>query len=63
VPCGHRAGPRGQYLDSKRAWRNYTDETKLSRDETKLSFKTTEFYAMAGVIEAILAAGGIFGFV
>jgi hypothetical protein len=29
-------------------------ETKL--DETKLSFKTTEFYAMAGVIVAILAA-------
>ena len=34
-------------------------ETKLDenkRDETKLSFKTTEFYAMAGVIVAILAA-------
>ena len=32
------------------------DEGKLTRDETKLSFKTTEFYAMAGVIVAILAA-------
>jgi hypothetical protein len=32
------------------------DETKLTRDETKLSFKTTEFYAMAGVIVAILVA-------
>lgn len=32
------------------------DETKLSLSETKLSFKTTEFYAMAGVIVAILAA-------
>ena len=31
------------------------DET-TKRDETKLSFKTTEFYAMAGVIVAILAA-------
>ena len=28
----------------------------LSQDETKLSFKTTEFYAMVGVIVAILAA-------
>jgi hypothetical protein len=40
------------------------DETKLTRDETKvdetkLSFKTTEFYAMAGVIVAILAASAI----
>lgn len=35
------------------------DETKLSLDETKLSFKTTEFYAMAGVIVAILAASAI----
>ena len=32
------------------------DETKLSLNETKLSFKTTEFYAMVGVIVAILAA-------
>ena len=32
-------------------------ETKY--DETKLSFKTTEFWAMAGVIVAILAAAAI----
>ena len=32
------------------------DETRRSVDETKLSFKTTEFYAMVGVIVAILAA-------
>ena len=32
------------------------DETRRSVNETKLSFKTTEFYAMAGVIVAILAA-------
>ena len=32
------------------------DETRISRDETKLSLKTTEFWAMAGVIVAILAA-------
>ena len=32
------------------------DETRRSYDETKLSFKTTEFYAMVGVIVAILAA-------
>ena len=33
------------------------DESKLSRDETKLSFKTTEFYAMAGVIVAVRSSG------
>ena len=32
------------------------DEIRISREETKLSLKTTEFYAMAGVIVAILAA-------
>lgn len=31
-------------------------ETKLVPEETKLSLKTTEFWAMAGVIVAILAA-------
>ena len=31
-------------------------DTMRSVDETKLSFKTTEFYAMVGVIVAILAA-------
>ena len=35
------------------------DETKLSLDETKLSLKTTEFWAMGGVIVAILAASAI----
>jgi hypothetical protein len=29
------------------------------QDETKLSFKTTEFYAMAGVIAAILIAAAV----
>jgi hypothetical protein len=33
-----------------------TNETRLLPEETRLSFKTTEFYAMAGVIVAILAA-------
>lgn len=33
------------------------DETRIiSTDETKLSLKTTEFWAMAGVFVAILAA-------
>ena len=32
------------------------DEAKRSFEETKLSFKTTEFWAVAGVIVAILAA-------
>jgi hypothetical protein len=35
------------------------DETKGSHNETKLSFKTTEFYAMAGVIAAILVASAV----
>jgi hypothetical protein len=35
------------------------DETKLTRDETKLSFKTTEFWAMGGVIAAILIAAAV----
>ena len=35
------------------------DDTRRSVNETKLSFKTTEFYAMAGVIVAILAASAI----
>ncbi len=30
-----------------------------SRDETKLSFKTTEFWAMGGVIAAILIAAAV----
>jgi hypothetical protein len=36
-----------------------THENRRSVNETKLSFKTTEFYAMAGVIVAILAASAI----
>jgi hypothetical protein len=35
------------------------DETKLSLNETKLSFKTTEFWAMGGVIAAILIAAAV----
>jgi hypothetical protein len=35
------------------------DETKSSYSETKLSFKTTEFWAMGGVIAAILIAAAI----
>ena len=31
----------------------------LSQDETKLSFKTTEFWAMGGVIAAILIAAAV----
>ena len=30
-----------------------------SQDETKLSFKTTEFWAMGGVIAAILGAAAV----
>jgi hypothetical protein len=44
---------------SLRAPAHGRDEAKRSFDETKLSFKTTEFYAMAGVIVAILAAAAI----
>ena len=32
----------------------------LSQDETKLSFKTTEFWAMGGVIAAVLIAAALF---
>ena len=35
------------------------DETKQSYDETKLSLKTTEFWAMAGLIVAILIASAV----
>ena len=31
----------------------------LSQDETKLSFKTTEFWAMGGVIAAVLIAAAV----
>ena len=33
--------------------------SSLSRDETKLSLKTTEFWAMGGVIAAILIAAAV----
>ena len=35
------------------------NESKLSLNETKLSFKTTEFWAMGGVIGAILIAAAV----
>jgi hypothetical protein len=33
--------------------------SSLSQDETKLSFKTTEFWAMGGVVAAILIAAAV----
>jgi len=42
--------------ESLRAPAHTRDETRVLPDETKLSLKTTEFWAMAGVIVAILAA-------
>jgi hypothetical protein len=36
-----------------------SSEARLARDETKLSLKTTEFWAMAGVIAAILIASAV----
>jgi hypothetical protein len=33
--------------------------TRPTRDETKLSLKTTEFFAMVGVIAAILVASAV----
>ena len=42
--------------------RNVSRPTQVSsqtRDETKLSFKTTEFWAMGGVIAAILIAAAV----
>jgi hypothetical protein len=33
--------------------------TRRTSDETKVSFKTTEFWAMAGVIAAILIAAAV----
>jgi hypothetical protein len=34
-------------------------ETRRATDETKLSLKTTEFWAMAGIIAAILIASAV----
>jgi hypothetical protein len=36
-----------------------SSETRRTNDETKLSLKTTEFYAMVGVIAAILIASAV----
>jgi hypothetical protein len=36
-----------------------SSEARVTRDETKLSLKTTEFWAMAGVIAAILIASAV----
>jgi hypothetical protein len=36
-----------------------TDAARRTSDETKASFKTTEFWAMAGVIAAILIASAV----
>jgi hypothetical protein len=44
--------PRSQTSERTRTWTQ-------GRDETKLSFKTTEFWAMGGVIAAILIAAAV----
>ena len=44
--------PRTESLVSRRV-------SNQTRDETKLSLKTTEFWAMGGVIAAILAAAAV----
>jgi hypothetical protein len=36
-----------------------SSETRRTSDETKLSLKTTEFWAMAGIIAAILIASAV----
>jgi len=36
-----------------------SSQVRLTRDETKLSLKTTEFWAMVGVIAAILIASAV----
>ena len=50
---------RGRSETSSRTPAYRHDETKLSLNETKLSFKTTEFWAMGGVIAAILIAAAV----
>jgi len=45
---------RPRSATSDRTWR-----TSTHQDETKLSFKTTEFWAMGGVIAAILIAAAV----
>ena len=44
--------PRTESVVSRRV-------SSQTQDETKLSFKTTEFWAMGGVIAAILIAAGV----
>ena len=46
--------PRTESAVSRRV-----SSASLSRDETKLSFKTTEFWATGGVIAAILVAAAV----
>ena len=50
--------PRTESAVSRRV-SNQTQESSQTRDETKLSLKTTEFWAMGGVIAAILAAAAV----
>ena len=44
--------PRTESLVSRRV-------SRPTQDETKLSFKTTEFWAMGGVIAAVLVAAAV----
>jgi hypothetical protein len=48
--------PRTEPVASRRVSK---DETNQTQDETKLSLKTTEFWAMGGVIAAILIAAAV----
>jgi hypothetical protein len=48
--------PRTEPVVSRRVSK---DETNQTQDETKLSLKTTEFWAMGGVIAAILIAAAV----
>ena len=50
--------PRTESAVSRRV-SDQTQESSRTQDETKLSFKTTEFWAMGGVIAAILAAAAV----
>ncbi len=47
---------RPRSATSERTWRT---STSTHQNETKLSFKTTEFWAMGGVIAAILIAAAV----
>jgi hypothetical protein len=50
--------PRTESAVSRRV-SSQTQVSSQTRDETKLSFKTTEFWAMGGVIAAILIAAAV----